>query len=39
MIEFIKWCFRNENSTVVTLIVMSGVGYFVLDFIKTMKKK
>ncbi len=39
MVEFIKWCFRNENSTIVTLIVISGIGYFILDFIKALKNK
>lgn len=39
MFEFIKWCFRDGNSTLVTLIVLSGVGYFILDLVKTLKSK
>ena len=39
MIDFIKWCFRNPNSTIITLIVLSGLGYFILDLVKALKSK
>lgn len=38
MFEFVKWCFRDANSTVVTLIILSGLSYFVLELAKTIKK-
>jgi len=39
IIEFIKWCFRSPGSTIVMLIIISGIGYFILDLIKAFKNK
>ena len=39
MFEIIKWCFRSPGSTIVTLALISGVGYFILDFVKAIIKK
>ena len=39
MVEFIKWCFRSSDSTLVTLILISGIGYFILDFVKAIGNK
>lgn len=37
--EFVQWCFRSPGSTIITLLLISGVGYFILDLIKAFKKK
>lgn len=37
MIEFLKWCFKNENSGAATILVLILVGYFVIRVIKVVK--
>jgi len=39
MFEFIQWCFRSEDSTLLTLIILSGVGAFVVSAIKAFRGK
>lgn len=38
MIEFIKWCFRDFWSTVVTLIVFGGLCNWSLFMVKILMK-
>lgn len=35
--EFIKWCFKNENSGGATVLVLILVGYFVIRVINAIK--
>jgi len=37
MIDFIKWCFKDENSGGATVLVLILVGYFVIRVIKVIK--
>jgi len=37
MIDFIKWCFKDENSGATTIFVMILVGYFIIKVIKAIK--
>lgn len=42
MIEFIKWCFRDENSGAATVLILILAGYFVLQLVNIIvnrKKK
>jgi hypothetical protein len=39
IIEFVKWCFRNELAGLVTLFVLSGFGHFILRLPTILKKK
>jgi len=37
MIEFIKWCFKSEDSGVATILILILFGYFVIRVIKIIK--
>jgi hypothetical protein len=39
MIEFIKWCFKDSNSSFMTLIVIGAFFSGVIGIIKAIKKK
>jgi hypothetical protein len=35
--EFVQWCFRNENSTIVTLLILGGFFPGVIGVINALK--
>lgn len=37
LFEFIQWCFRNEDSTIVTIFLLCTLSWFVKDVIKAFK--
>lgn len=39
MFDFIKWCFRSENSTFATIIILIMIGSFVIEIARIIKKK
>ena len=36
MIEFIKWCFEDTTKAIFTLIVLAGIGTFILKLVKIL---
>lgn len=39
MVEFIKWCFSDGLSGLVTLCVMGAIGDWILKLIKLLRNK
>lgn len=37
MFDFIKWCFKNEDSGAATILVLILCGYFVIRVIKAIR--
>jgi len=37
MFEFIKWCFKNEDSGATTVLVLIIVGVFIIKAIRAIK--
>jgi hypothetical protein len=39
LIDFIKWCFRDETSGAVTFLFLGGSGTFIINLVKACRKK
>jgi len=38
LIDFVKWCFRDETSGVVTFLFLVGSGTFIINLVKAYRK-
>lgn len=38
LIDFVKWCFRDETSGVITFLFFSLLGTFIIKFVKAYRK-
>lgn len=38
MIDFIKWCFRSEDSGIATVVILGMIFTFAINIVKIIKK-